>query len=109
MLTQVRTRKGNFYSVRIDHTASGQTPPLSDLLCVPRGLLKKIKQKVLVGDKVKVVGIDWPDAQGMSCRLTSLSHVSSAIAWRISFFLLIILAQNFQDEGSREYKGDQYC
>ncbi|KAK9865460.1 hypothetical protein WJX84_010095 [Apatococcus fuscideae] len=62
---QVRTRKGNFYSVRIDKTVTGQTPPLSDLLCVPRGLLKKIKQKVLVGDKVKVVGIDWPDAQGM--------------------------------------------
>ncbi len=65
---QVRTRKGNYYSVRLDKTLTGQKPPLSDILCVPRGLLKKIKQKVLVGDKVKVVGIDWPDAQGnISC------------------------------------------
>eukprot|EP00890_Picochlorum_soloecismus_P001071 jgi/Picsp_1/1965/NSC_05431-R1_protein len=39
--------------------------PKDRLLCVVRALLKKIKRKVLVGDRVRVVGIDWADGRGM--------------------------------------------
>ena len=35
-----------------------------ELLCNVRGLLKKIKQSVLVGDRVQVTGIDWEDRRG---------------------------------------------
>ncbi|KAH7294081.1 hypothetical protein KP509_28G055500 [Ceratopteris richardii] len=36
-----------------------------ELLCVVRALLKKIKRRVMVGDKVLVSGIDWVDGRGM--------------------------------------------
>lgn len=36
----------------------------TELLCNVRGLLKKIKQSVLVGDRVRVAGIDWEDYRG---------------------------------------------
>lgn len=39
-----------------------------ELLCTVRGILKKIKQSVLVGDRVKVAGIDWDDMRGNSSR-----------------------------------------
>jgi putative ribosome biogenesis GTPase RsgA len=35
-----------------------------ELLCTVRGLLKKIKQSVLVGDRVRVAAIDWEDRRG---------------------------------------------
>ncbi|XP_078156390.1 minichromosome maintenance (MCM2/3/5) family protein [Carex rostrata] len=37
----------------------------TDLLCVVRDLLKKIKRRVLVGDKVIVGSVDWKDKRGM--------------------------------------------
>jgi len=37
----------------------------SELLCVVRAVLKKIKRRVLVGDKVVVGSIDWADRRGM--------------------------------------------
>lgn len=36
-----------------------------ELLCVVRAVLKKIKRRVLVGDKVLVGSIDWVDRRGM--------------------------------------------
>ncbi|GLT86674.1 hypothetical protein SLE2022_047960 [Rubroshorea leprosula] len=36
-----------------------------ELLCVVRALLKKIKRRVLVGDRVVVGSIDWVDRRGM--------------------------------------------
>ncbi|PWA38185.1 EngC GTPase [Artemisia annua] len=36
-----------------------------ELLCVVRSLLKKIKRRVLVGDKVLVGSIDWKDRRGV--------------------------------------------
>ncbi|XP_026402569.1 small ribosomal subunit biogenesis GTPase RsgA 1, mitochondrial-like isoform X2 [Papaver somniferum] len=36
-----------------------------ELLCVVKAVLKKIKRRVLVGDKVLVGGIDWNDKRGM--------------------------------------------
>lgn len=37
----------------------------TELLCVVRAVLKKIKRRVLVGDRVLVSGIDWVDRRGM--------------------------------------------
>jgi translation initiation factor IF-1 len=37
----------------------------TELLCVVRAVLKKIKRRVLVGDRVLVSGIDWTDRRGM--------------------------------------------
>eukprot|EP00740_Mantoniella_antarctica_P013794 CAMPEP_0181380686 /NCGR_PEP_ID=MMETSP1106-20121128/19687_1 /TAXON_ID=81844 /ORGANISM="Mantoniella antarctica, Strain SL-175" /LENGTH=762 /DNA_ID=CAMNT_0023499753 /DNA_START=288 /DNA_END=2574 /DNA_ORIENTATION=+ len=36
-----------------------------ELLCVVRALLKKIRQRVLVGDGVEVNGVDWVDSRAM--------------------------------------------
>lgn len=36
-----------------------------ELLCVVRAVLKKIRRRVLVGDKVLVGSIDWVDRRGM--------------------------------------------
>lgn len=36
----------------------------AEILCTVRGILKKIKQTVLVGDRVRVAGIDWEDMRG---------------------------------------------
>ena len=46
-------------------SASNLPLPKDRLLCVVRALLKKIRRKVLVGDRVRVVGIDWVDGRGM--------------------------------------------
>jgi ribosome biogenesis GTPase len=43
------------------HDASGGV----ELLCVVRALLKKIKRRVMVGDKVLVGSVDWVDRRGM--------------------------------------------
>ncbi|GAQ82341.1 protein with ribosome small subunit-dependent GTPase domain [Klebsormidium nitens] len=37
----------------------------SELLCVVRALLKKIRKRVLVGDRVLVSAIDWVEGRGM--------------------------------------------
>lgn len=39
--------------------------PGVELLCVVRALLKKIKRRVMVGDKVLVGSVDWVDRRGM--------------------------------------------
>jgi len=49
----------------IELSTSNISLPKDRLLCVVRALLKKIKRKVLVGDRVRVVGIDWTDGRGM--------------------------------------------
>jgi ribosome biogenesis GTPase len=37
----------------------------TELLCVARALLKKIKKRVLVGDEVALSGVDWVENRGM--------------------------------------------
>ena len=60
--------QANFVRVKVDAlegAASADEEPLQRrLLCVVRALLKKIKQEVLVGDRVRLVGIDWTDGRG---------------------------------------------
>lgn len=59
--------QANFVRVKVDALEGGrpgEAPPRPRLLCVVRALLKKIKQEVLVGDRVRLVGIDWTDGRG---------------------------------------------
>ena len=61
--------QANFVRVRINEVVGqpeGSAPPRQELLCVVRALLKKIKQRVLVGDYVEVSSIDWTDGRGGS-------------------------------------------
>ncbi|KAJ6921527.1 small ribosomal subunit biogenesis GTPase RsgA 1 [Populus alba x Populus x berolinensis] len=48
-----------------DSSSSSSTKVGTELLCVVRAVLKKIKRRVLVGDKVVVGSIDWVDRRGM--------------------------------------------
>lgn len=62
----VAASQANFMRVIV-----GSTPPGlehhrgADLLCVVRALLKKIRRRVLVGDRVLVGAVDWADRRGM--------------------------------------------
>ena len=68
------SKQANFVSVRVTPPAaqlssngceaSPAAPRTVELLCAVRALLKKIRQQVLVGDRVHVVGIDWADKRG---------------------------------------------
>lgn len=53
-------------TVRVQQPASLQTV---DILCTVRALLKKMQERVLVGDDVRLISIDWIDLRGRS-RLT---------------------------------------
>ena len=69
--SQVMVAQANFVRVRVkavDGAPHGTAPPRRELLCVVRTLLKKIKQRVLVGDDVLVTSIDWTDGRGLSWR-----------------------------------------
>lgn len=46
-------------------SSSRVPPPRTQLLCTVRALLKKINQRVLVGDRVRVHGIDWLEGRGV--------------------------------------------
>lgn len=51
-------------------TAGGETV---ELLCTARGLLKKMSQRVFVGDMVHVINIDWVMGQGTNSYIPSCS------------------------------------
>uniref|UniRef100_A0A804RKP0 Small ribosomal subunit biogenesis GTPase RsgA 1, mitochondrial n=1 Tax=Zea mays TaxID=4577 RepID=A0A804RKP0_MAIZE len=62
----VAASQANFMRVIVDATAPGLDHHRgSDLLCVVRALLKKIRRRVLVGDRVLVGAVDWTDRRGM--------------------------------------------
>lgn len=71
IIGRVMSAQANFVRVKVEQTGEGEpfadsaSPPQTRLLCVVRALLKKMKRKVLVGDMVRVVGIDWVDGRGM--------------------------------------------
>ncbi|GAB4821983.1 hypothetical protein N2152v2_009029 [Parachlorella kessleri] len=73
--------------------AAAGPPPRSRLLCVVRGLLKKIKQSVLVGDEVRVVGIDWADGRGMVEEVLSRrSELSDPAVANVDHMVLVFAA-----------------
>uniref|UniRef100_A0A0E0KPP3 EngC GTPase domain-containing protein n=1 Tax=Oryza punctata TaxID=4537 RepID=A0A0E0KPP3_ORYPU len=62
----VAASQANFMRVIVGATPRGREEHLGgDLLCVVRALLKKIRRRVLVGDRVLVGGVDWADGRGM--------------------------------------------
>ena len=62
----VAASQANFMRVIVDAAAPGlERHRGSDLLCVVRALLKKIRRRVLVGDRVLVGAVDWADRRGM--------------------------------------------
>lgn len=55
--------QANFYRVKLESNQETQFLP-QFLLCTRRTRLKKIGQKVMVGDRILVVEPDWQDARG---------------------------------------------
>eukprot|EP00775_Hariotina_reticulata_P010726 gene10726-10883_t len=51
--------------------------PCSQLLCTVRALLKKMNQRVLVGDRVRVINIDWNEGRAV---VDSIGPRSSELA-----------------------------
>ncbi|KAI3733361.1 hypothetical protein L6452_12804 [Arctium lappa] len=66
---KVASAQANFMRVVVESAKSSSSVETEgtgvELLCVVRNLLKKIKRRVLVGDKVLVGSIDWIDRRGM--------------------------------------------
>ncbi|KAI7754004.1 hypothetical protein M8C21_026266 [Ambrosia artemisiifolia] len=67
---KVSSAQANFMRVVVEpeleqEHGHGQGGDGVELLCVVRNLLKKIKRRVMVGDKVLVGSIDWVDRRGM--------------------------------------------
>ena len=54
--------QANFYQVRLDQNTN--SPHHQSLLCTRRTRLKKIGQKVMVGDRVMIEEPDWLDGRG---------------------------------------------
>ncbi|KAJ7551151.1 hypothetical protein O6H91_06G001100 [Diphasiastrum complanatum] len=55
----------NLVNVSVDAERTREPKSGRELLCVVRAVLKKIKRKVMVGDRVLVSGIDWTAGRGM--------------------------------------------
>ncbi|CAN6550937.1 unnamed protein product [Malus baccata var. baccata] len=60
----VAAAQANFMRVIVEPPRSIEDSKV-ELLCVVKAVLKKIKRRVLVGDKVLVRSIDWVDRRGM--------------------------------------------
>ncbi|XP_027335591.1 small ribosomal subunit biogenesis GTPase RsgA 1, mitochondrial [Abrus precatorius] len=60
----VAASQANFMRVIVPEEGSGSFHGV-EILCVVRALLKKIKRRVMVGDKVLVGSVDWVDRRGM--------------------------------------------
>lgn len=71
------TSSGSSSSSSAPADATHPTPPVKQLLCTVRALLKKIGQRVLVGDHVRVNPIDWTDGRGV---VESIQPRSSELA-----------------------------
>uniref|UniRef100_A0A1J3EIC1 Putative ribosome biogenesis GTPase RsgA n=1 Tax=Noccaea caerulescens TaxID=107243 RepID=A0A1J3EIC1_NOCCA len=62
----VATAQANFMRVTVDDDDDRSSSKTGvELLCVVKAVLKKIRRRVLVGDKVLVGSIDWVDRRGM--------------------------------------------
>lgn len=58
LLGTVLAIQANYYQVQLDQ------PELPQLLCTRRSRLKKLGQKVMVGDRVEIEEPDWPGKRG---------------------------------------------
>lgn len=66
LLGTVVAVQANFYHVRLERGKQSQVMTVDNslLLCTRRARLKKIGQKVMVGDQVLLEDIDWQDCRG---------------------------------------------
>jgi ribosome biogenesis GTPase / thiamine phosphate phosphatase len=88
--------QANFYWVKVDRPQDTSQPlPQEKLLCTRRDRLKKIGQKVMVGDRVQVEEMDWENQRGaisqVFARQTELDRPPVANADQI--LLVFALAQ----------------
>ena len=93
------SKQANFVSVRVTPPAAQYSsngcevsPAPSktvELLCAVRALLKKIKQQVLVGDRVHVVGVDWADKRGEAAAWCSQSLSGLVLAQPTWYCILV--------------------
>jgi ribosome biogenesis GTPase / thiamine phosphate phosphatase len=60
--------QANFYQVKLEHPLEAKSAA-QFLLCTRRSRLKKIGQKVMVGDRVLIEEPDWQDARGAISRI----------------------------------------
>jgi hypothetical protein len=68
---------------RVGRDHQGRDPDAAVvLLCNVRALLKKMQQKVLVGDRVQLVGVDWVAERGEPTPVCRRVIVSSSSPWR---------------------------
>ncbi len=56
--------QANYYWVTLEAEVDQMPPPSPVLLCIRRARLKKIGQRVMVGDRVQVVDPDWEGQRG---------------------------------------------
>lgn len=56
--------QANYYHVQLDPIAVEVPNPVSSLLCTRRSRLKKLGQRVMVGDRVEVEEPDWAGGRG---------------------------------------------
>lgn len=56
--------QANYYWVTLDGETHRETLPCLALLCIRRARLKKMGQRVMVGDRVQVVDPDWEGQRG---------------------------------------------
>lgn len=57
--------QANFYNVQLDpHLEQAEAKEISSLLCIRRSRLKKIGQRVMVGDRVRIEEPDWAGGRG---------------------------------------------
>jgi hypothetical protein len=61
----LHSRLASYAQASSSSSSSNLQPPRTELLCTVRALLKKISQRVLVGDRVRVHGIDWLGGRGV--------------------------------------------
>lgn len=95
---QVMSAEANYVRVNVeslDNLSASVAPPKAQLLCTVRAVLKKIKQRVLVGDKVRVSSIDWREGRAVVDQVFQRSSVlqDPAIANVDHVLLVFALAQ----------------
>ncbi|MEB3290580.1 MAG: small ribosomal subunit biogenesis GTPase RsgA [Leptolyngbya sp.] len=87
--------QANYYWVTLEVETPGNPPPCPTLLCIRRARLKKIGQRVMVGDRVQVVDPDWEGQRGaiaaVAPRQTVLDHPPMANAEQL--LLVFALAE----------------
>ncbi|MFM2431504.1 MAG: hypothetical protein RLZZ511_2717 [Cyanobacteriota bacterium] len=70
VLGQVTAVQANYYFVQLEPSAEGAAPwPIHNLLCTRQSRLRKIGQKVMVGDRVTLSEPDW---QGKRAAITEV-------------------------------------